>query len=68
MGGVFPAALPPDAAVLERGEGYFVLRVPPDAVARTITQLAAALSLTDVQVSEMPVDEVIASIYRELRI
>ena len=66
--GPAPAALPPDAAVLERGEGYFVLRVPPDAVARTITQLAAALSLTDVQVSEMPVDEVIASIYRELRI
>ncbi len=58
----------PDAAILERGEGHLVLRVASEAVGRTITALASALTLSDVRVDDMPIDEVIATLYRDLHI
>lgn len=59
---------PPGCTLISSGEGMLVYRIASDTVPSAIAQLAGALSLTDVRVEEKPVDEVIATLYRDLRI
>ena len=63
-----PAGLPPDCTVLQRAEGLLALSVPAARSAAVLTALASQLALTDVQVEARPIDEVIAALYRDLRI
>ena len=66
--GAAPAGLPPDCTVLQRAEGMLALSVPAARSAAVLTALASQLALTDVQVEARPIDEVIAALYRDLRI